>query len=108
MSQLHVHYRRSPIVGPAARSGSGLAPGDRVPDARLVRASDGTSVRLFELLRDPRPTLLVVGPSPPVGSHPEIGAIAGSVRERFGRGVAIHRIVTVIGPRSNRYGTSPC
>ncbi|GAA4392739.1 FAD-dependent monooxygenase [Tsukamurella soli] len=55
--QLDVTYRG----GPLAPDATGLVrPGDRAPDAPLVRA-DGRRVRLFELLRGPRATLLRFG-----------------------------------------------
>jgi hypothetical protein len=62
-AQLLVSYPDSPIAGQDAEGGmldGGPLPGHRAPDARgLVRASVTFPVRLFELLRGPRHTLLL-------------------------------------------------
>lgn len=61
MSGLAVNYRHSPIVEDHARGMNGPAAGDRAPDAPLVKASDGTSLRLYDLFAQSRHTLLLLG-----------------------------------------------
>ncbi|MEU6235159.1 FAD-dependent monooxygenase [Kitasatospora sp. NPDC047058] len=66
-AQLLVGYPDSPLVAPADGSPpGGPAPGERAPDCRgLERELATYSVRLFDLLRSPRHTLLFhVGPGP--------------------------------------------
>jgi hypothetical protein len=61
ISGLAVDYRHSPIVEDNAGGMNGPAAGDRAPDAPLVRASDGTSLRLYDLFAEHRHTLLLLG-----------------------------------------------
>ncbi len=55
LTELNVHYRRSPIV--QNEDGGRLRAGDRAPDAEL-RDTEGRARRLFELFRAPRHVLL--------------------------------------------------
>lgn len=66
LSELDISYQGSPIVGPPPRwlasfKSTATANGDRFPDVSLTRLSDGTGVRLFELLRDPRHMVIRCG-----------------------------------------------
>jgi hypothetical protein len=76
LSGLAVNYRRSPIVEEHATGTAGPAAGDRAPDAPLVAAKDGTSLRLYNLFAEHRHILLLLGDgreaSPPtVPRYPE-------------------------------------
>ncbi|WP_406194373.1 FAD-dependent monooxygenase [Kitasatospora sp. NBC_01560] len=66
-AQLLVGYPDSPLVAPADGSPAGPAPGDRAPDCRgLERELASFPLRLFDVLRSPRHTLLFhVGPGAP-------------------------------------------
>jgi 2-polyprenyl-6-methoxyphenol hydroxylase-like FAD-dependent oxidoreductase len=71
LAELTVNYRSSPIV---ENHGTGTPrAGDRAPDADL-RDGNGKAVRLFELFRDPRHTLLLF-----------LGALGGNESETFQR-----------------------
>jgi 2-polyprenyl-6-methoxyphenol hydroxylase-like FAD-dependent oxidoreductase len=61
ISGLAVNYRHSPIVEDHAGGMSGPAAGDRAPDAPLIKASDGTLLRLYDLFAKHRHTLLLLG-----------------------------------------------
>jgi 2-polyprenyl-6-methoxyphenol hydroxylase-like FAD-dependent oxidoreductase len=89
-SELEVHYRQSPIVG-GSRGGSrrwpvtAPRPGDRAPDVGPLRLPDGTTARLFALLRDTRHTLLLfAGPKPGDDTYAHLQAIAAALQGRFG------------------------
>ena len=59
-----VDYRHSPIVEEHASRVAGPAAGDRAPDAPLVAARDGASLRLYDLFAAHRHVLLVLGAGP--------------------------------------------
>lgn len=62
VSEIGIHYRRSPIV----RDAGGLSPlhaGDRAPDCEVTDET-GTRFRMFDLLREPVHTILAVNPAP--------------------------------------------
>ncbi len=60
VAETDIGYPDSPLT--EERVGShGLAAGDRVPDATVVRLSDRQTIRLFEVLRGTRWTLLLLG-----------------------------------------------
>jgi 2-polyprenyl-6-methoxyphenol hydroxylase-like FAD-dependent oxidoreductase len=61
LAGLAINYRRSPIIEEHATGRAGPAAGDRAPDAPLVAAKDGTSVRLYELFAQRRHVLLLLG-----------------------------------------------
>ena len=61
--QLDISYRSGPLGG-GTETSSGLASGDRAPDAPC-RTASGRPVRLFELFAGPHWTLLRFGPSAP-------------------------------------------
>ncbi|MGO1053466.1 FAD-dependent monooxygenase [Crossiella sp. CA198] len=63
--QLDISYRGGPLAPTGVETATGLAPGDRAPDARLV---DGG--RLFELFRGPHQTRLIFGGSRPGADSP--------------------------------------
>jgi 2-polyprenyl-6-methoxyphenol hydroxylase-like FAD-dependent oxidoreductase len=71
LAELDINYRKSPIVRECPAPGvrrrlrrwfgaePGPQAGDRAPDATVVRVSDGTPRRLFELFSGTRHTLLI-------------------------------------------------
>ncbi|MGW8381044.1 FAD-dependent monooxygenase [Streptomyces sp. ODS28] len=67
--QLDVGYRSSPLSRDLrAAPGGWLRPGDRAPDAECV-LSDGTPVRIFDLLHGTGYVTLSFGGTPPPGSY---------------------------------------
>ncbi|MGW0296496.1 FAD-dependent monooxygenase [Streptomyces anthocyanicus] len=58
--QLGVRYTGSALNG-AGDGRPGIQAGDRAPDS-LLRAADGTGVRLFDLLRGPHTSVIAFGP----------------------------------------------
>ncbi len=58
--QLGIHYRSSSLSAHGDPSPLSLQPGDRAPDAPLLDIN-GNDIRLFDLFRGPRFTLLSVG-----------------------------------------------
>jgi 2-polyprenyl-6-methoxyphenol hydroxylase-like FAD-dependent oxidoreductase len=86
LSQLGIHYRRSPAVRegePALRRGPKA--GDRLPDARIAR--DGRPGWLQEVLAAPTCHLLLCGPASDWYSD-DLAAL----QERYGGLVAVHRL----------------
>jgi hypothetical protein len=55
--QLRLTYRDGPLGGEGEETSRGQRAGDRAPDAPVVR-DDGSSARLFELLRSGAPTVI--------------------------------------------------
>src|SRR5260370_31787069 len=64
LSGLAVNYRHSPIVEEQGAGMAGPAAGDRAPDAPLVAAKDGASLRLYDLFAEHRQVLLLLGDAP--------------------------------------------
>ncbi len=64
LSGLAVDYRHSPIVEEHAAGMVGAAAGERAPDAPLVAAKDGASLRLYDLFAEHRHLLLQLGDGP--------------------------------------------
>lgn len=60
VSQIDIGYHDGPLADDEL-SGGRVRPGDRAPDARLVDTATGQPLRLFDLLRGPQWTLLLVG-----------------------------------------------
>ncbi|HZP60763.1 MAG TPA: FAD-dependent monooxygenase, partial [Opitutaceae bacterium] len=79
LSELAVDYSRSPIV---QQHGHGpIAAGARLPDGELVEVSTGRRRRIFDLLREPRHTLLLFYRG---SDEAQPSALAGMAREVFG------------------------
>ena len=72
--QLTVHYPVSNLNGSVREAGESVQAGDRAPDC-LLRSRDGSTVRLFDLLRGPHTTALALGP--------RSSAVATALAERF-------------------------
>jgi 2-polyprenyl-6-methoxyphenol hydroxylase-like FAD-dependent oxidoreductase len=60
-SQLGIHYRESWLSHELRSAPGNLRAGDRAPDAPGLLDSEGTSSRLFDVLRGPQATLLAFG-----------------------------------------------
>ena len=109
ISGLAVDYRHSPIVEDHADGRAGPAAGDRAPDASLVRADGGTSLRLYDLFAEHRHNLLLCG------NIPE--ALSSRLPHYPEHYVAVHRIgvpgtagaelTDRDGDFAARYGSSP-
>jgi 2-polyprenyl-6-methoxyphenol hydroxylase-like FAD-dependent oxidoreductase len=103
MSELPINYRKSPIVAEhessmfgRLRLRGGPRPGDRAPDASPLRRADGTALRLFDVLRGTKHTLLLfAGADPSVDSWRRLGELAGAVGDRYGDRVSA--VVAVAG-----------
>jgi 2-polyprenyl-6-methoxyphenol hydroxylase-like FAD-dependent oxidoreductase len=61
VSGIGINYRHSPIVEDHPTGTTGPHAGDRAPDAPLVDAKSGASLRLYDLLAEHRHILLLVG-----------------------------------------------
>jgi 2-polyprenyl-6-methoxyphenol hydroxylase-like FAD-dependent oxidoreductase len=108
ISQIDVSYPHSPLHGGAAHGRPG--PGDRAPDG-LVLDREGAEIRLFDLLREPRYTLLefTERPAPPaVVRLGRQGRFLAHYRlvDRAGdaRGMAGNELVDPGGRVRSRYG----
>jgi 2-polyprenyl-6-methoxyphenol hydroxylase-like FAD-dependent oxidoreductase len=91
MSELGVHYRKSPIVAEDHRHARGLhafpgpRAGDRVPDVALDPATNDGAARLFDRLRGTGHHLLLFeGDRPSADAHEDLSALASQVRDRAG------------------------
>lgn len=93
LAEVNVAYPASALS--EDQSGShGPAPGDRAPDAPVVRLPDRVTVRLFDVLRDPRWTLLMFTGATPSAEHVEaLEKISGALAIRYGTRVAIRLIL---------------
>jgi len=77
LTQLMLRYPWSRLSRQTASRPIGLRPGDRAPDAPLRDAATGSPIRLFDLFRGPRFTLLGLGERcAPVLSEVETGTIS--------------------------------
>jgi hypothetical protein len=103
MSELAVNYRESPIVAEyhenlfdtIAAFGGGPRAGDRAPDADGLLLPDGSTARLFDLLRGDNHKLFVFGAAR--SDSRDAANILSTVRqvnERYGRNVTIYLIST--------------
>ncbi|HZR84872.1 MAG TPA: FAD-dependent monooxygenase [Candidatus Binatia bacterium] len=104
LSELAVHYRKSPLSGEhrgrgahAWLLGAGAAPGDRMPDADLRDAATGRPVRILDLLRTPAHRLLALagvdgGGTPGAAAH-EVTASARAAARRYGDAIATSLVV---------------
>lgn len=81
--QLGIHYRNSSLSPQQSVSPLSLQPGDRAPDAPLLDPK-GNRVRLFDLLRGPQFTLLILGATDVEGR--------GRFGERYREEVGIYAI----------------
>ena len=92
LEELKVFYHASPLsleLGGA----EGPAPGERVLDATLVRASDKATVTIGDLTRSTAWTLLLFQGSHGSASLDPIGALAARVDKQFGREVKSYLVL---------------
>ena len=83
--QLGINYRHSSLSPQQESPALSVAPGDRAPDAPLVDAQ-GKRIRLFDLFRGPRFTLLSIGAA-------EVGGLQ-SLEERYEKNLRVFEIVS--------------
>ncbi|HLJ32222.1 MAG TPA: hypothetical protein VKU38_01155, partial [Ktedonobacteraceae bacterium] len=100
ISELTIHYRNSPIVAGHSSipsqvlSHNGLKPGDRAPEVQPLFRTDGTSTRLFEVLRSTKHTLLLLaGEKSSPASLQQLNKLANLVNERYGDLVQVYLVV---------------
>jgi hypothetical protein len=91
LSGLAVSYRHSPIVEEHGAGMAHPAAGDRAPDAPLVAAKGGVSLRLYDLFTEHRHVLLLLGDGPEA-TPPTLPRFPESV-------FAAHRVARDIRPR---------
>ncbi|MFE7753189.1 FAD-dependent monooxygenase [Streptomyces sp. NPDC057428] len=89
--QLTVRYAASALKGAGGEGQAGVQAGDRAPDS-LLRAADGTGVRLFDLLRGPHTSMIAFGPR---GSR-----AAAALVERFPRDLRAFTVLPARTPTS--------
>lgn len=111
-SELHISYRNSPLVAedwgstPSNRPRKAPLLGRRAPDIELKIAGSEKSVRLYELLREPRHILLI---SP--GRHPtsndleKVTTIVQKVHETYAECIMVHLLEGSEVDFERRYGT---
>jgi 2-polyprenyl-6-methoxyphenol hydroxylase-like FAD-dependent oxidoreductase len=85
MGELTVSYRESPFVTELWKvRGGDIAAGDRAPDAVLKDATNGNTVRLFEIFKDIRfVALLFAGANPEEPDIRHLRRIARELREDY-------------------------
>ena len=100
ISELNIHYQNSPIVAGHSSfpshvlSHNGLKPGDRAPEVQPLFRADGTSTRLFELLRSTKHTLfLLAGEKYSSASLQQLGKLANLVNEHYDELVQVYLVV---------------
>lgn len=92
IAELSINYRKSPIVAEhhherfmPAHFTHGPRAGDRAPDAAPLLRADGSTARLFELLRGTNATLLLfVDPENELASYQRLAALANTIIPRYG------------------------
>jgi 2-polyprenyl-6-methoxyphenol hydroxylase-like FAD-dependent oxidoreductase len=93
LGEMTVAYPESPLTEDHGAS-HGPAAGHRAPDALVVRMKDRNTVTLFEVMREPRWTLLLfAGPTPETGEIEGLERISGQLAASYGRQLAIHLVL---------------
>lgn len=100
ISELNIHYRNSPIVSEHSSLPTHLSihkgpqSGDRAPAVQALYREDGTSTRLFEVLRNAKHTLfLLAGENFSHASIPRLNALATTVNERYGAIMQVYLVI---------------
>ncbi len=94
LEEVNINYRNGPLSEDHGGS-HGPAAGDRALDGVAVRLTDKATVRLFDVIRDVRwSVLLFAGPDPTDGTLERFGALARTVHSRFVRSVGVHLVVS--------------
>ncbi|HEU5368515.1 MAG TPA: FAD-dependent monooxygenase, partial [Ktedonobacterales bacterium] len=100
IAELRINYRHSPIVGehhqahlgPGHRNGGPRA-GDRAPDAGPLLHPDGTSARLFEIMRSATHTLLLLADAERADeSWRRLTALADAINARYGQQITTYLV----------------
>jgi hypothetical protein len=109
LSGIAVNYRHSPIIEEHASRMAGPAAGDRAPDAPLVGAKDGASLRLYELFAEHRHILLLIGGSPEAvpPTLPRFPESAFAAQRIIPPGTSGGDYVDSEGAVAKRYGSTP-
>ncbi|MBV8578480.1 MAG: FAD-dependent monooxygenase [Acetobacteraceae bacterium] len=109
LSGLAINYRHSPIIEEHAAGTAGPAAGDRAPDAPLVAAKGGASLRLYNLFAEHRHVLLLLGDgrealAPTLPGFPETVLAAYRIAPP---GTAGGDFIDRDGVVAKRYGSAP-
>jgi 3-(3-hydroxy-phenyl)propionate hydroxylase len=98
LAEMNVAYPASPLT--EDRGGShGPVPGDRAPDALVVRMPSRETAHLFDVLRDPRWALLMFAGAPPTTHAVEaMEKISAPLAKHYGTRVAIHLVLCETPP----------
>ena len=98
LAEMNVAYPASPLTEDRG-GGHGPAPGQRAPDALVVRMPSRETGRLFEVLRDPRWTLLLfAGTTPTEHSVTALERISAPLARTYGSRVAIYLVLCETPP----------
>jgi 2-polyprenyl-6-methoxyphenol hydroxylase-like FAD-dependent oxidoreductase len=100
ISELNINYRKSPIVAEdygggfgSVLSSGGPHPGDRAPDASPLADTDGDTLRLFDVLRSTKHTLLLfAGVEQEADTWKRLDIVAEQVRERYGTQIQVYQV----------------
>ena len=93
LGETDVAYPASPLTEDHGGS-HGPQPGDRAPDAIIVRMPGRTTETLFDVMRTTKWTLLLfAGTTPSVGDVEVLEKLAGPISAKFGTRVATHLIL---------------
>lgn len=123
VSMMLVNYRKSPIVGehrqvPAARLlksadgeapdfsdwldfGRGPSPGDRAPDTTVLSLEGANPVRLFDVIRSTKHSLILFDGKPTLEGYKNLAEIADYVRQNFGELVIPYIILAAAADPKN-------
>jgi 3-(3-hydroxy-phenyl)propionate hydroxylase len=94
LGEMNVGYPGSALTEDYGGS-HGPAPGERAPDATIVRMPGRTTETLFDVLRGTKWTLLLfAGAEPTVGAIEGLEKISGLIAHQYGSRLAIHLILT--------------
>jgi pentachlorophenol monooxygenase len=98
LAEMNVAYPASPLT--EDRGGChGPAPGDRAPDALVVRMPSRETARLFDVLREPRWALLLFAGAPPTEhAVTALERISAPLARTYGTRVAIHLVLCETPP----------
>ncbi len=100
IAELSINYRKSPIVaehhsGHFSRGHliGGPRAGDRAPDAGPLPRANGTTTRLFEILRSTRHTLLLLADAgSDSATYQRLAALADEINTRYGQQIISYLI----------------
>jgi 2-polyprenyl-6-methoxyphenol hydroxylase-like FAD-dependent oxidoreductase len=93
MGEMNVAYPASTLTEDHGGS-HGPKPGDRAPDAVIVRMPGRTTETMFDVLRTPKWTLLLfTGMAPSVGDVEALEKLAGSLAGKYGARMAAHLVL---------------